>query len=113
MITTPLKTFELLLNGKTASYAILLTLYVIICDTCKEEYIGETGEGKTKLGDRVRVYRQHIRQPQLKVEGHLRVCGNGKFRIFPLLQMGSQDTNLRRSYETRFQQKSKTKLNKL
>ena len=54
--------------------------YVVICGTCKEEYIGETGEGKTKLRDRVRMYRQHIRQPhyqQLKVEGHLRVCGNG------------------------------------
>ena len=89
---------------------------VVICDKCKEEYIGETGEGKTKLRDRVRVYRQHIRQPQyqqLKVEGHLRVCGNGEFQIFPLLQMRSQDTNLRRSYETMFQQKFKTKLNKL
>ena len=91
-------------------------LYVLICDTCKEEYIEETGEGKTKLRDRVRVYCQHIRQPQyqqLKVEGHLRVCGNGEFRIFSLLKMRSQDTNLRRSHETRFQQKFKTKLNKL
>ena len=63
-----------------------------------------------------RVCRQHIRQSQyqpLKVEGHLRVCGNGEFGIFPLLQMHSQDTNLRRSYERRFQQKFKTKLNKL
>ena len=60
------------------------------------------------------MYRQHIRQPQyqqLKVEGHLRVCGNAEFQIFPLLQMRSQDTNLRRSYETRFQQIFKTKLN--
>ena len=91
-------------------------IYVIICDTYKEEYIAETGEGKTKLRDRVRVYRQHIRQPhyqQLKVEGHLRIYGNGKFWIFPLHQIRSQDTNLRRSYETRFQQKFKTKLNKL
>ena len=57
-----------------------------------------------------------IRQPQyqqLKVEGHLRVRSNGKFRIFSLLQMRSQDANLRRSYETKFQQKFKTKLNKL
>ena len=80
------------------------------------EYIGETGKGKTKLRDRVRVYRRHIRQPhfqQLKVGGHLRVCGNGKFRVFPLLQMRSQDTNLRRSYVIWFQQKFKTKLNKL
>ena len=60
------------------------------------------------------MYRQHIRQPQyqqLKVEEHLRVCGNEEFRIFPLPQMRSQDTNLRRRYETRFQQKSKTKIN--
>ena len=58
-------------------------IYVVICGTCKEEYIVETEEGKTKLRDRVRVYRQHIRQPQCqqsKVEGHLRVCGNGGFR---------------------------------
>ena len=72
-------------------------IYVVICGTCKEEYIGETGEGKTKLRDRVRVYRQRIRQwqyQQLKVEGHLRVCDNVEFRIFSLLQMRSQDTNL-------------------
>ena len=36
-----------------------------------------------------------------------------EFRIFPLLQMRSQNTNLRGSYETRFQQKLKAKLNKL
>ena len=71
----------------------------------KEEYIGETGEGKTKQRDRVRVYHQHIWQPQyqqLKVEVHFRVCDNSKFWIFPLLQMHSKHTNLRRSYETRF-----------
>ena len=65
-------------------------IYVVIYDTFTEEYIGETWEGKTKLNDRVRVFHQHIRQPQcqqLKVEGHLRACGNGEFRIFSLLQM--------------------------
>ena len=39
------------------------------------------------------MYRQHIRQQQyqqLKVEGHLRVGGNGEIRIFRLLQMRSQ-----------------------
>ena len=39
-------------------------IYVVICDKCKKEYNGETEEGKTKIRDRVRVYRQHIRQPQ-------------------------------------------------
>ena len=91
-------------------------IYVVICYKCKEEYIGETGEGKTKLKDRDRVYCQHILQPeyqQLKVEGHLRVSGNEEFQIFPLFQIRSQDTNLKRSYETRFKQKFKRKLSKL
>ena len=30
----------------------------------KEEYIGETGERKAKLREKVRVYRQRIRQTQ-------------------------------------------------
>ena len=47
---------------------------------------------------------------QLKVEVHLRVCCNGEFQIFPLLQMRSQNTNTRRSYKKKFQQKLKTKL---
>ena len=48
-------------------------VYVVICSTCNEEYIGETGEVKTRVRDRARVYRQHIRQPhyqQLKCEEH-------------------------------------------
>ena len=40
---------------------------------------------------------------QSKVEGHLGVCGNREFRIFHLLQMRSQNRNLGRSYETKFQ----------
>ena len=55
-------------------------IYVVICGTCKEECIGETREGKTKLRDRVRVYRQHIWQPQyqqLKVDGHLSMSLRG------------------------------------
>ena len=67
-------------------------IYVVICDTCKEEYIGETREGKTKVRDRVRVHRQHIQQPQyqqLKVKEHLRVCGKREFWVFSLLQIRS------------------------
>ena len=85
---------------------IFKLIYVVISDTCKKEYIEETGEGKTKLKDRVRVYHQHIWQPryqQLKVKGHLRVFGNGEFRIFSLFQIRSQSANLRRSYEATFQ----------
>ena len=64
------KTFNLKAYFSCDSYNLL---YIIICPTCGEEYTGETGIGKTKLRDRVRVYRQHIRQPEyqkLKVEEH-------------------------------------------
>ena len=83
-------------------------IYVLICSGCNGEYIGETGINKQKLKDRVRVYRQHIRQPeyqQLKVEGHLKNCSNGGFMIFPFLQMRSWDKELRRSDEVMFQEK--------
>ena len=83
---------------------------VVICDICKEEYIGETGEGKTKLRERAKMYCQHIWQPhcqQFKVEGHLGIYFHSEFRIFSSLQI---HTNLRQSYETR---KFKTKLRSL
>ena len=77
-------------------------IYVVICPTWKEEYIGETGIGDSKLRDRVRIYRQHIRQPEyekLKVEKYLRTCIKGNFIIFPFLQLRSNDRDLRREYE--------------
>ena len=48
-----------------------------------------------------------------KVKGHLTTCGNSELQIFTLLHIRSQDTDLRGSHETRFQQKLKTKLSKL
>ena len=72
-------------------------IYVVICSGCQEQYIGETCFGKSKLRDRVRIYRQHIRQQeyqQLKMEEHLHSCGRDKFTIFPLLQMCSDDNYL-------------------
>ena len=91
-------------------------LYIIICPTGGEEYTGETGLGKTKLRDCVRVYRQHIRQPEyqiLKVEEHLRKCGKSTFKIFSLLQMWSSEIDLCSSYERNFMKKYRTKLNNL
>ena len=32
--------------------------------SCLKEYTGETGVGKTKLRDRVRIYRQHTKEPE-------------------------------------------------
>ena len=107
------KTFNLKTYFSCDSYNLL---YIIICLTCGEEYTGETGIGKTKLRDRVRVYRQHIRQPEyqkLKVEEHFRTCGKCTFKIFALLQMRSSEIDLSRSYERNFMKKCKTKLNNL
>ena len=81
------KTFTL----KTSmSYNNFNVIYVVICSVCLEEYIGETGVGKRRLRDRVRVYRQQIKQPEhqeLKVEEYIRICGRSSFKIFQFLQM--------------------------
>ena len=106
------KTFTL---KTTMSYNSLYVIYVVICSGCLE-YIGETGVGKTRLRDRVRVYRQHIKQlehTQLKVEEHIRICWRGPFKILQFLQMQSNGTDLRRAYETKSQKACKTKLNQL
>ena len=91
-------------------------IYAVICPTCKERYIGETRIGDSRLRYRVRIYRQHIRQPEhekLKVEKHLRTCGKGNVTIFPVLQLLSVDTDLRREYGDYSIKKNKTKLNSL
>ena len=88
-------------------------LYIIICPICGGEYTSETAVGKTKLRERARVYRQHIKQPEyqkLKVEEHLRMCGKGTFNIFPLVQMRSSKIDLRRIYDRNFMKKQKNKI---
>ena len=41
-------------------------IYTVICTIRNEEYIEETGEEKTRVRDRVRVYWQHFRQTQMR-----------------------------------------------
>ena len=87
-------------------------IYVVICQGCKEEYIGETG---CLVKERVNIYRQHIRQPQyqqLAVEEHLRTCGDGKFHMFPFFKILQENKSLRKSYEDYFIDKYKPLLNK-
>ena len=71
---------------------------VVICPTGKEEYIGETRIDRSKLRDRVKIHRKHIRQPEhekRKIERRLRTCGKENFTIFSFLQLHSNDTDLR------------------
>ena len=80
-------------------------IYVVICSTCNEEYIGETGEGKTRVCERVQVYQQHIHQPQyqqLQCEEHFHICGKGEFKIFPFFKLHLQNQYLREQYEKYF-----------
>ena len=52
---------------------IVLLFLVVICSTCGEEYNDETGIGKIRLRDRIRVYRQNISQTEyqsFKLEEH-------------------------------------------
>ena len=56
------------------------------------------------------MYQQHIRQPgykKLKIEEHLKTCGKGAFKIFPLLQIQSSEIDLRSSYERNVMKKYK------
>ena len=74
---------------------------VFTCSTCNEEYIEETGEGKT----RVRVYRQHKRQPhyqQLKCKEHFRTYENGEVKIFPSFKLNSYNKYFREKHAEYF-----------
>ena len=65
--------------------------------------------------ERLNTYRQHIRQPELQqvdVEGHIRTCGGGNFKIMPFFAIWEDSRILRESYETYFIEKFKPALNK-
>ena len=87
-------------------------IYVVIYSGCKEEYIGQT---QTMLKERLNAYRQHIRQPELQqidVEGHIRTCSSGNFKIMPFFAIRQDSKILRESYETYLIEKFKPALNK-
>ena len=87
-------------------------IYVVICQECKEEYIGET---RCVVKERINIYRKHIRQPkcqQLAVEEHLRTYVDGRFHMFPFSKVIQEYASLRKSYEDYFIDKFKPLLNK-
>ena len=87
-------------------------IYVVICQGCKEEYIGETG---CLVKEQIKIYRHHIRQPkyqQLLVEENLRTCRDRKFHLFPFFKISQENKSLRKSYEDYFIDKFKPSVNK-
>ena len=82
-----------------------LTFVLSNMQKSKKEYIGETGTVDSKLRDRVRIYSQHIQEPEYtkhKVEKRLTTFMKGNFTIFPFMKMRSTNTDLRREYEFYF-----------
>jgi hypothetical protein len=89
-------------------------LYVIECQGCFENYIGQTS---TTLRSRIRVHKQQINQPQYRncpVSKHISDCaGNSKipFKVIPFYKILSQDDTFRDAKEAYFIKKIKPKLN--
>ena len=96
----PVKKTFLLKNSFNCESSNLI--YVVICQECTEEYIGETG---CQVKERINISRQHLRQPQylqLAVEEYLRTCGDGKFHMFPFFKITLENKSLKKSYEDYF-----------
>ena len=73
------------------------------------------GQTQTMFKERLNTYRHHIRQTELQqidVEGHIRACGGGNFKIIPFFAIQEDNKILRESYMTYFIEKFKPTLNK-
>ena len=67
------------------------------------------------LKERLNTYRQHIRIPkiqQIDIEGHIRICGGGNFKIMPFFAIRNERKISKESYETYFTEKFKPARNK-
>lgn len=90
-------------------------IYVIQCQGCHEEYIGETGD---ILRHRLTVHRQQIRNPSVRmlyVSEHISVCSGQldvKFKVFPLYKTNTDSITARKLKESYFIELFKPKLNR-
>ena len=88
-------------------------LYVLICNGCKEYYIGQTGD---KLRNRKTVHEQQIRDPstrQMPVSKHIDNCckTQPKFSLFPFYKFQTDDVSARLAKERYFIDVFSPKLN--
>ena len=100
-ITLQNKTFHV---KEDMDCAVQNVLYVLICNGCKEFYIGQTGD---KLRNRRTVHDQQIRIPstrQLPVSAHVDHCcsTDPKYSIFPFYKFHVNDVSARLSKEKYF-----------
>ena len=94
------KTFKV---NQSMSCDVKNVIYVIQCNNCNLEYIGET----SNLRNRVTVYNQQIRDKNLrhlKVSEHLAMCAehmDSKYHIFPFYRVLENRTTLKRKLKER------------
>ena len=86
-------------------------IYVLFCNACGAEYIGETGN---ELKTRMTVHRQQIRDASLrhlKVSKHIHACGKG-FIVYPFYKVpNNASVHDRRLKESHFINKYQPELN--
>ena len=86
-------------------------LYVLKCQCCGENYLGETGD---ELCSRCTVHRQQGKEgaqiPSV-ADQHLRVCGKDKYLAFPFKRLKKNCVIYRRVVEDDFIKKTKPVLN--
>jgi hypothetical protein len=88
-------------------------LYIITCNGCKKQYIGETGD---ILRNRMRVHRQQIRDKNtrmLNVSEHIDQCAKvfPYFSVFPFYKFTTDNVVFRHEKEQYFIRKYKPTLN--
>ena len=87
-------------------------IYCVLCNNCRECYIGQTGNCLRK---RFTVHRQQIRDPetrQINLSEHLEICANGtNYSIFPFYKVNKPIKSLRLAKEAHFIKLFKPKLN--
>ena len=90
------------------------SIYIVVCDGCKEFYVGETGD---TLRNRFTVHRQQSQEGALylpvKADQHLRICGRNKYKVFPFFKPKKNTIIYRRMQEDRWIAILKPKLNAL
>ena len=85
-------------------------LYLLTCNGCDEEYIGETG---IPLNRRMNLHRNQIKNEKyttLKMSKHVRECGNNEFKVFPFFKCYKQCHIYREKLENKFRTLAKPKL---
>ena len=90
-------------------------LYVLICNGCRQFYIGQTGD---KLRNRRTIHDQQVRDPstrQMPLSAHLdHCCSNSpKFALFPFYKFHTDDVSARLLLEKHFINVFKPTLNML